>query len=231
MLNAITTHLEIDVMQAMELEAAINMAQTHKMPAIIVHQDLVATAIVLRSIKRAQFKIITPIDWPRGDTYGMAKMTGLTHDALSSDGFEIMLTAKEHPNEIKAEAKAISSFIKQHLSPICEIRFVLGTTIRDIDVCIKMAEVMSSIPAPAMLRMDHHTKSQQTKASVEAHNRVLATIKAVTAVPLKASGNITSLRIAEAIEAPRLAVSVKQAEAIIQDIKRGVSQEPASIEN
>ena len=145
MLNAITTHLEIDVMQAMELEAAMNMAQAHKVPALVVHQDLVATAIVMRSIKRAQFKIITPIDWPRGDVYGMAKMTGLTHDALSSDGFEIMLTAKEHINEIKAEAKAITEFIKQHLSTICEIRFVLGTTIRDLDLCIRMAEVMSHL--------------------------------------------------------------------------------------
>lgn len=234
MLHAMTTKLELDVMQANELDQAVTLASQHKLPALVVHPQLATQAIVLRGKRGAKFKIITTIDWPKGEIFGMTKMRGVTSDMLNADGFEIMLTSGKNEAEIRNEAKMLSAFLRDHVSKFVEVRFVLGSLMRPQDEVIKMCSIMKEIPAPALIRTDHHTKAQATKASVKTHLALLAAIRAVSAHPIKLSGNIDSADIVTAclepesfVGAAKLAVSLTQLQNIIRDLHKQPVQRAA----
>lgn len=223
MLNAITTKLEVDVMQASELDPAFLLASTHSLPAVVVHPQLVQEAILTRVKRQGRFKILSTIDWPKGELFGMTKMRGLTRDMMSIDGYEILMTGYRNENETRNEARVLTEFIKSHLSPTMEIRFVLGALLRDDAEAVKVAKVMRDIQAPAMLRTDTHLKIQVTKANVKTHNALLGSIKAVCGLPIKVSGNIDSVRvIAGCLQAPntasRFAVSLLQLQAVVKEL-------------
>lgn len=237
MINAITTKLEIDVLQAAEMSDAFNLANEHKMPAVVVHPGLTAPAIVMRGQRRGQFKIITPIDWPKGDVYGLNKLRGCTQDNLASDGFEIMVSGDRTAQEIVNEVMVITDFIKRHISPAGavapqkEIRFVLGAFVRDEAEVLAAAAAMTQIQAPAMVRIDHHLKAQSGRTNPKALCALMDKIRHACGVPIKLSGNIESLltiaaclgrresAVAEGeTGAARFAVSLTQARAIIQEL-------------
>lgn len=218
-------------MQANELDQAIQLACQHSMPAVVVHPQLVAQALVAKGRRRGQFKIITTVDWPRGEVYGMNKLRGMTIDGMQMDGFEIMLTAGRSEAETRNEAKSLTDFIRNHLSPIAEIRFVLGTLMRSEEDVLRICRVMKDVPAPALIRTDHHLKAQVTKANAKTHVALMQKLRTVTAHQLKLSGNIDSVRtIAGCLHVPaasgggpgasRFAVNLQQAQAIIRDLQQ-----------
>lgn len=215
----VTTKLEIDVMSALDLMPSIDMAIKYRMNTLVIHPDLMTDAIFARVRKQGKFKIITPVDWPKGDVFGMNKMTGMTKDALSADGFEIIISARDNSNEIKSEALAITDFVRRHLGQHIQVRFVLATSVRDPQMISKICDVMKHIPAPNVLRTDIHTKIQQTKAE---HTPILENIRKSTALPVKISGNINSLKIVQKYlsDVHSFGVSLKQAEAIIAELKK-----------
>ena len=109
--GAVISKLEIDVMNMNEVTEASQYALKYKLPAIVVHPGLSSEAIIARDRAGGKYNIITPIDWPKGEIFGMNKMRGLYTDNLEADGFEIMLTLQEDISS-KAE-KAQNSWLKR----------------------------------------------------------------------------------------------------------------------
>lgn len=219
MTTAISTKLEIDVMQATEIREAVELAVVHQMPAMVVHPDLVPETVVLRAVRQGRFNIIVPIDWPKGERNAMAKLQHINVDALSQDGFEILVSHKDSASATQAELKMLSEFIRVHLREVVEVRFVLGTIARDWDSIKRIVSVLKDVPAPAMLRTDCHLRTQQSKASPQVHNKLIHDIRELYNVPIKVSGNINSIRAVLTTRADRFAVSLKQAKTIIAEVK------------
>lgn len=210
--------LEIDVMQANELYEAVQITVKHKLPAIVVHQDLASEAYIARGQTGGRFKLITPIDWPKGTVFGMQKMRGLLTDALEVEGFEILLTGNMQMTETRNEAKVLTNFIKQHLSEMTEIRFVIGTQIRSEENIKNICESLKDVRMPNFIRNDTQLKLQVSKANSDVHNDTMEAINDVIRVPMKISGNVNDIRtITSCPGASRFAVSLLQAKNIIKE--------------
>lgn len=210
--------LEIDVMQGNELTEAASLASKYKLPALVVHPSLATDAIIAKGKTSGRFKIIIPIDWPKGETFGVNKMLGLSTDALEADGFEIMLTPDKSEIETRNEAKTITEFVRRHISPNTEVRFVLCTSSRDnIEI---MAKGMMKVPAPSFIRNDIHPKIQVSKANPEVHNETIRRITENIKLPIKICGNISELKtMATCVGVARFGVNLIQAKAIIKEFK------------
>ena len=225
MLHYLSKKLELDIMQAGELNEAMELAHVYKMNAVVVHPDLVADASMQRVKRQATYQILTTVDWPKGDKPGVSKLHSMSIHALSCDGFEIVLGIKS-PGETKAETLSITEFIRRHLPRVQEIRFVLGCLSReqaDIDnLCMALREV----PAPNLLRTDINLRCAQAKANISAHNASLAAIQACINRPIKLCGNINSVKTIASCKAYRYGVSLKQAQTIIKELK----ENPTKIE-
>lgn len=220
------TMLEIDAMQANELLEASQITAKYKLPSLIVHQDLSSEAFILRAQLQANYKIITPIDWPKGSNYGLLKLRGLSTDALEVEGFEILLSDSKNTADIKNEAQAITDFIKHHLTELHEIRFVLGTSIRNDEAIKRICEAIKSVRSPAYIRNDTALKTQIIKANPEIHNSTIDQISSVVKAPIKISGNISNFRtMIQCKRAKRFAVNLSQAKTIIKEYQSHPSEE------
>ena len=212
--------LEIDVLQANELYESSQLTVKYKLPAIIVHQDLSSQAYIVRNQLAGKYKIITPVDWPKGSTFGMAKLRGLPVDTFDNDGFEILLTGGMNLIETRNEAKSFTEFIKSHLSEMHEVRFVLGTFLRDEDNIKRICEALKDVRTPSFVRNDTQLKLQMNRANIESHNSSIEMISAIFRAPMKISGNITK-QVIESCAAQRFAVNLSQAKAIIKEFNNG----------
>lgn len=218
--------LEIDVMQANELIEAARLTVKYKLPAMVVHQDLSAEAFIIRGQLGGRFSIITPVDWPKGITYGMNKMRGLSTDSLEVEGFEILLTGGKNLIETKNEVKILTNFIKQHLSEQHEIRFVLGTQIRDEDNIKVICEALKGIRTPKFIRNDTQLKLQISKANIDTHNDSMEMIADIIRAPMKISGNINSFRVLTSCQgSSRFGVNLLQAKIIIKEFQQQPSDQ------
>lgn len=221
MSGAILNRLEIDVMQANELIAASELAAKYRLPALIVHPDLASEAQIARGRIRGRYKIITPVDWPKGDVFGQSKLRGLSTDALDSDGFEILLTGGKSVTDSRNEAKVFTEFIKQHLDETLEVRFVLGSNIRDEENIANLCEALIKVRTPTLVRNDTHLKIQVSKANPTTHNALMEKIHSIIRVPIKLSGNITGVRVITSCnDAARFAVNLLQAKTIIKELQQ-----------
>lgn len=211
--------LEIDILQANELYEASQLTTKYKLPAIIVHQDLASQAYIVRNQLGGKYKIITPVDWPKGNTFGMAKVRGLPTEALENDGFEILLTGNKNVTETRNEAKLLTEFVKRHLSEKHEVRFVLGTFLRDEGNIKNICEALKDVRTPTFIRNDTQLKLQVNRANVEAHNDTISMISSIFRAPMKISGNINSVQSVNTCNAARFAVSLTQARTIIKEFQ------------
>lgn len=217
--------LEIDVMQANELYEAVRLTVKHKLPAMVVHQDLAGEAYIARGQTGGQFKLITPIDWPKGNIFGMQKMRGLSTDALEVEGFEILITGGMKMVETRNEVKALTEFVKTYLDEIVEIRFVLGTQIRDEENIKNICEALLDVRMPAYIRNDTQLKLQVSKANPDIHNDTMEMINDTIRIPMKISGNVNGVRtITSCLGASRFAVSLLQAKTIIKEFNQQPDQ-------
>ena len=220
--------LEIDVMQANELVESVELALKYQMPAMVVHPGLSSDALRARGRVNGRFKIITPVDWPKGENFGIMKFRGLSLDAIETDGFEIMLTGNKDEGSTKGEVKALTEFVKKRLSEITEVRFVLGAFMRDEDNIDSLIRGLVGARTPAYVRIDSQLKLQVSKANTEVHNALVKRITDVVRVPVKVSGNITGVRTVTGVpDARRFAVSLLQAKAIIKEF----IQQPDGLKN
>lgn len=217
--------LEIDVMQANELYEAVRLTVKYKLPAMVVHQDLASEAYIARGQTGGQFKLITPIDWPKGTIFGTQKMRGLSTDALEVEGFEILLTGGMKMIETRNELKALTEFVKLYLDETIEIRFVLGTQIREEENIKDICEALLDVRTPAYIRNDTQLKLQVSKANPDTHNDMMEMINDVVRIPIKMSGNINGVRIITSCSgASRFAVSLLQAKTIIKEFNQQPDQ-------
>lgn len=222
----IYTRLEIDVMQANELREASEITTKYRFPGLVVHPGLTSEAIILRGKLGGKYKIITPVDWPKGETFGMTKMRGLSTDSLDVDGFEILLTPGKTRLETRNEAMAITQFIHNHLGKLVEIRYVLGLHVHPLDTIQTLCDGLKTVATPAMIRTDTHLKVQVSKANSTTNNESIAMINGIIKAPIKVSGNINDVRTMMACrEASKFAVSLLQAKTIIKEF----SQQPTQL--
>lgn len=226
MISALTTKFEIDVLpNAHDLDKACLLAVSHVCPAIVVPPQLASQAILNRSRRNGQFKVILAIDWATGQSYGMLKMRGFTAEMIGVDGYEIMLTGNKYRAETKNEADSLTKFIKNYISELTEVRFVLGTTSRPADEIEQICGALNEVRAPALIRTDIITKGHVSKASVAVHKAELDLIRGVTSLPVKVSGNIESFKHADALmEHPnkpdRFAVTAQQFISVITEMAK-----------
>lgn len=225
MINALTTKLEIDIMQASEVDNAMQLAAVHRLPAVVVHPQLLQQAIMTKIKRNGMFKLLTTIDWPKGDIYGVTKLRGMTNEMMDIDGYEIMMTGGKTEIENRNEAKTITEFIKRHIGERKEIRFVLGCFTRQNSETVQMASIMKDIIAPAMIRTDPHVKTKASKTNAEAQTALLQSIKEVCGIPIKMSGNFDSVRsiatfLQHQPQSIRFAVSTQQLQQVIKDLQK-----------
>lgn len=220
-MSGIFNKLELDVVQVNELSEGIELAIKYSFPAVVVHPDLMARAIQLRGQRRGRFRLITPVNWPKGELGGIDKFRGLSRDALDTDGFEIMISANNQSGNVGKEVLALTQFIRYHIGALMEVRFVLGTSIRDEETVLNICHGLRSAPTPSMIRTDHQPKLQVSKANTEIHNSLLEKIATIIKAPMKVCGNITNVRCITGCEgASRFAVSLSQATAIIKEFNQ-----------
>jgi hypothetical protein len=144
-----------------------------------------------------------------------------------------MLTPEKTKQETTNEATIIHRFIRDHLGPEKEIRFVLGTLVRTWSNIVSICQALQQVPGAALLRTDHHLKAQVSKAGTKAQCEALDGIRMEIGMPIKISGNIESLQcLAECLGkteskcalstmgATRFAVSLQQAKAIVLELQQ-----------
>lgn len=179
---------------------------------------------MLRIARKKPFKIITTVDWPKGESNGRAKFGGLIAEAFQADGFEIYATATDSV-KWQAEATQISEFIHGTLAPSVEIRYVLGVQARDSDQILKILRGCQKIPTPAYVRTDHNLKCQITRANPDVHNAHVDLITQHCPMPVKISGNVNSAKaVTSCYNASRFAVSLAQATIIVKELEKQPDQ-------
>lgn len=217
--EALLSRLEIDVMQANELFESVEIAVKYQVPALVVHPGLAFEAKTLRSTRQGRFKIITPVDWPKGENVGITKFRGLTTESLDADGYEFLLNAKKSVSDIQNEMRVLTDFVRSQISQIAEIRFVFGAQMISEDEYKNACAALNGIPLPQMVRTDHHIKLQTSKANPDIHNTYIKMLFEVIRPNVKISGNINSIKaITSCPDAQRYAVNLVQAKAIIKEI-------------
>jgi hypothetical protein len=226
MIGTVLSKLEIDVMQVNELLEASDLAFKHKLPALVIHPNLSQEALIARIRVKGRYKIIIPLDWPKGENYGNIKFRGVNKSALECDGFEIMLTPNKTENETKNEASVLSDFIRSYLGEFVETRFVLGNLSKEKADITKMCKGLIPIRNPALIRSDTLLKIQQAKSNVDTHTEFQeAAYASGLNCPIKLSGNMNNLKsIATAPPAYRYAVNVMQAKTIIREYTQQPSE-------
>lgn len=208
--------LEIDVNKNEQLDEAAELAKRCYCPALVVSPDLVATATLVRGIRQGRFKVITAIDWPKGEQYCREKFRGIPIESLQSDGFEIILTPRDNLSQIATEIKYISGFVREQFNQLFELRFVLDIdqSNRTDSIISHMLETCKQIPLPFLIRTTHNTKiSPQVK--IASH---LETIKNTLAVQVKVSGNV-DFNIYTNVKAERFAATLQQAQSIVKEMQ------------
>lgn len=221
---SILDKLELDVFQACELVQAVDFTTKHGLPAIVVHPSLVGETTMLRIARKKPFKIITTVDWPKGETTGRNKFTGMVAEAFQADGFEIYTTPTD-TGKWQAEAIQITEFVRSALTPLTELRFVLGVQSRDSDQIQKIIKGFLKVPTPAFIRTDHGLKCQITRANPDVHNGHVDLINQHCSMPVKISGNVNSAKAVTSCQtAARFAVSLAQATNIVKELEKQPDQ-------
>lgn len=221
---SVINKLEIDVTQATEVQEATMFAAKHKLPALVVHPSLALDAIFARGRAGGKYKIITPIDWPKGENFGMLKMRGLDLHALDTDGYEILLTPNKTEIETRNEISVLTNFIRNHLSTTVEIRFVIGSLVHE-NAIAKMNGLLKN-PMPSFIRNDIHTKIQASKANFEIHQETHKEMMQIVKTPVKLSGNINSKKMYQDCSfAQRFGVNLSQARAVLKDFNSQDNQQ------
>jgi hypothetical protein len=217
---SILNKLEIDVTQANEVQEATSFAAKYNLPALVVHPSLALEGIYARGRAGGKYKIITPIDWPKGENFGMLKMRGINLDALDTDGYEILLTPNKTEIETRNEIQVLTEFIRSHISTTAEIRFVLGSLVREQSTVLMAMKGLLKNRLPFLMRNDIHTKIQATKANADIHSSTYNELIQIVKIPIKVSGNIASYQIYNECQfATRFGVNLAQAKSILKDFK------------
>jgi len=150
----ITSKLEIEVggLNQRELVDAGMFASKNRCQALMVPPTAVQAAIVDKSTRDGQYRIVAAVDFPAGREFALDKLRDVPQDAFEADGFEIVLSANRGEANCKNEIRAITDLIKRY-NPLAEIRFVLGIFNRN-DAEIKACCEEFKFSRPALVRLE-----------------------------------------------------------------------------
>lgn len=219
MIHTLITKLEVDLFQARELDEAVPLLTAWKIPAIVVHQDLVAKAMMLRAVNQAKFKIFAPFDSPKGLLRSTLKFRDVALNVLSADGFEVQLSSSVTGKLANQEISEISELVRK-INPMAELRFVLGALSTASTIWTHYVEAIKKFNVGGLIRTDHHTSIQQSKANCAVHTTTLEQVRAITSKGIKLSGNISSLKVIAKCPADRYGVNFKQVRDIVGEIQK-----------
>lgn len=209
--------LELDCFQMSEMLECMEFAAKHNLPAVVVHQGLSSDALVLRNKVRGKFKVVVPIDWPKGDHFGNVKFRGLTIDSLEGDAFEIVMSPNRSINEMKNEAKVCTDFIRTYLGSTQEIRFVIPSNRTDAASVAELSGLFSGTRNPAYVRFGFTHKAPVNRINRTYNTEIRTKLFEAVGAPIKMCGNIQSLADIDAIGAARYGVSLTFAKGIINE--------------
>jgi len=215
------TNIEIDIFKTKALKDASEMASKYKCPAIVVPPELYGDANIIRAVVHGTYKIMVAIDWERnGVSPILEKFRGVPAAALDADGYEVLLA----PGDLRATRKQLRelvSFFQNYFAPTIEIRPVFGYHLPDRpdEVLAEMAQALTVIPTPSLVRTTHLTKVPVAKGSIATHQAIMDTILSVKRVPLKISGNVNHKVISGCPTATRYAATPEQANSIIRALR------------
>lgn len=213
------TRIEIDVFQGNEILESFELAHKYRLPAIIVHPSLSSDALVCRGRSKGKYKIITPVDWPKGEVFSTDKFKGLSLDSLETDGFEIYISPKKQKGDIRKEINSCTEFLKKFIGELCEIRFVIGTRTKDEADLASAYEAFRDLKTPTLIRDDITLKTQNYKANPAIHSAFITNMSQFLKCPIKVSGNLDCIEDLLACEpAKRFGASLQQTKGIIRSI-------------
>lgn len=206
--------LEIDVSRNDPLHAIVELAQKHRVPALVVPPDLVAVANISRGVGQSQCKVIAAVDWPRGEQYKQDKFRGLPIEALHCDGFEVLLTPRDTMQAVTDEVSYLAGFIHQQFGPLFEMRFVLDLdNSRQRAATVWVLDAFKKIQGPAYIRTTHLNKLPgQTKPAEQ-----VEFIRKYTGTPIKFSGQV-DVELYKALPVERFAATYQQAQLLIKEM-------------
>jgi len=209
--------LELDCFQISEMLECMEFAAKHNLPAVVVHQGLSLDALIIRNKVRGKFKVVVPIDWPKGDHFGNLKFRGLTIDSLEGDAFEIVMSSGKSTMDLKNEARVCTDFIRTYLGPTQEIRFVVPSTKTDVASIAELAGLFHGIRNPAYVRFGFASKAPANKVSRSYNIEIRTKLFEAVGVPIKMCGNIQTIQDIDLIGAARYGVSLAFAKVIINE--------------
>jgi deoxyribose-phosphate aldolase len=234
----ITSKFEIEIggMNQRELMDAGIFALKHRCQALVVPSVAVQGAIVDRSTRDGQYKIVAAVDFPAGSQFALDKLRDIPQDAFDADGFEIVLSRNRGEANCKNEIRAITDLIKR-FNPLAEVRFVLNVFSRN-DVEIKACCQEFKTSRPAFVRLE---ASLIVVPAITAITAAVERIRADAPNLVKVCGLPKEpgeqLQKAEALlKIPgvvRIGVSLDQARSILrmaQEAQNKPPQEPAKVE-
>lgn len=220
----ITSKLEINMFDKLvDPNHLVKIASQNKFPTVIIkNPQLIPHLHFLRSSTSGHFfKVVLAVDFDsKGSNYVISKFSNLDLSWVQADGFEIVLTPKENPVEVKNEIQALSSYL-QKMSPIAEVRYCINMFSFSNKTVENMVTFISqqNNPRPAFIRIDQNLEAPRREI-MEYAPKCLQIIRKACPVPVKASANVTleSIRALNG-QIERFDVSLKRAEEIVAQIK------------
>jgi hypothetical protein len=181
-----------------------------------------------RSAKNGQFKIVTAVDFPRGQNYALDKFKSMEPVALSVDGMDILLTPGRTQIETSNEMKAMSDFVKGAVNPLVGIRYVVGCYSGKWKDVERIVELTKQNPSE-IIRMDQNLRPPNV--NTKKHIDMMNLLKNITPKVLKVSGNVGLSTIEEVLKIDNRTifdVDIRQAIEIVNQIKDRDRNQPKS---
>jgi hypothetical protein len=184
----LTNSMEINVLTPnVDMGAVSNFAVKNRCPAVVAMPELIPMMMVDRAAKHGQYKLIAAIDFPAGRNYCLDKFKSIEVGSLGADGMDIIMTKGRTHVESKNEAKTLIEFLKGHLGPLLDIRFVFGCYSTEWKTIENFLDAAADHP-PNMIRIDQHLSVPNMK--FKTHKNMIGALRKRTPKRLKVSGDI-----------------------------------------
>ena len=221
MLYQVTSKLELNLLNPVSNpQYAVNFAIKYRIPVIVTTSEYLAPILAHKIARAGQFKIICAVDYPKGDSFAMAKFKNLHSDFVAADGYEFLLSPNRSEVELRNEMKTIKEFINRQ-NPASELRWCLGAYTRSDEYLESMLKDMSKFPV-SYVRTDQHLTMPSIKENQR--EKVVETVKSKVPFPIKVSGNIDykslesliNFKVNDNIAIKRFDINLQQAKEIVK---------------
>lgn len=208
--------LEIDITKADQIQPAMELAVKHYIQGITVPPEMVPLAIVARTVKQSNLKIITTVDSGRGLQYGQEKFRGMPVEAMAANAYEVLLTPGTQSQTI-AEVKYLSEFFKSYFGQLIEMRFAIGMGMdgRTDEQMKYMLQACNKISPPSLIRTCFNAKIAPNKIKETYEQQVSFINSANNVLKIKVCGDVTP-EIYKTLKVEKFAVTLAQLQNIIK---------------